>query len=210
MEGGTMADVSPVFQQTREVYLERIASVDWARAAEALGFATTPAGHDIRLFDRTYTVAADEISEADGRPAPFDVLVLLSRYLIMCPETPDHRLAWTAYRDFKDAGPLLKYFADNVEGAVASAFSGRRGDLQRAAEDFGGTPPPDPPAYDAAYRFEALPRIGLLLLFNDADDEFSADCRILFERRTETYLDMECVAILGARLAAGLCRGERP
>jgi hypothetical protein len=69
-----------------------------------------------------------------------------------------------------------------------------------------GTPYEEPLAYDVAFRFEALPRIGMLLLFNDADDEFGAESRVLFERRTETYLDMECVAILGARLAAGLCR----
>jgi hypothetical protein len=46
----------------------------------------------------------------------------------------------------------------------------------------------------------------MLLLFNDADNEFPADCRILFEVRVESYLDMESVAILGGMLAHRLTR----
>ena len=51
--------------------------------------------------------------------------------------------------------------------------------------------------YDVALAIPALPRVPLHLLFMDADDEFPAQCRILFERRAEAYLDMECLAILG-------------
>jgi hypothetical protein len=36
----------------------------------------------------------------------------------------------------------------------------------------------------------------MLLLFNDADEEFLPQCLLLFERRAETYLDMESMAIL--------------
>jgi hypothetical protein len=34
-------------------------------------------------------------------------------------------------------------------------------------------------------------------LFNDKDDEFPAQCSVLFEKRAENYLDMECLAMLG-------------
>jgi hypothetical protein len=37
----------------------------------------------------------------------------------------------------------------------------------------------------------------IFMLFNDADAEFSAQCRVLFERRASAYLDMECLAIVG-------------
>jgi hypothetical protein len=46
----------------------------------------------------------------------------------------------------------------------------------------------------------------MLLLFNDADEEFPADCKVLFEKRAESYLDMECVAIIGMLLAEFLRR----
>ena len=49
-------------------------------------------------------------------------------------------------------------------------------------------------------QIDALPRIPLLLLFNDRDEEFPAQCSVLFEKRTEAYLDMECVAMVGMLL----------
>ena len=41
----------------------------------------------------------------------------------------------------------------------------------------------------------------LLLLFNDADEDFPPACSVLFERRAEHYLDKECLAMLGMMLA---------
>jgi len=49
-------------------------------------------------------------------------------------------------------------------------------------------------------QFPALPKIPVLMLFNDADEEFPARCRVLFERRAENYLDMECLAMVGMLL----------
>ena len=49
-------------------------------------------------------------------------------------------------------------------------------------------------------QFDALPKVPLLLLFNDNDAEFPAQCLLLFEKRTEKYLDMECVAMVGMLL----------
>jgi len=37
----------------------------------------------------------------------------------------------------------------------------------------------------------------LLLLFNDKDDEFPAQGSVLFEKRAEKFLDMECLAMVG-------------
>jgi hypothetical protein len=65
--------------------------------------------------------------------------------------------------------------------------------------------PAGPPGLDRAYqfaaRFEALRRVPLLLLFNDDDEDFPAQCTLLFQRRAEKFLDMECLAICGWLLA---------
>ena len=47
------------------------------------------------------------------------------------------------------------------------------------------------------YLFDALPKIPMLLLFNDKDDEFPAQCSVLFENRAQKFLDMECLAMVG-------------
>jgi hypothetical protein len=46
-------------------------------------------------------------------------------------------------------------------------------------------------------QFDALPRVPVMLLFNDADDEFPAKSSVIFERRAEHYLDSECLAMVG-------------
>jgi hypothetical protein len=56
-------------------------------------------------------------------------------------------------------------------------------------------------SYQFTARFEALPRVPLLLLFNDEDEDFPAQCTLLFQRRAEKFLDMECLAICGWLLA---------
>ena len=45
-------------------------------------------------------------------------------------------------------------------------------------------------SYDLSMRFDALPKVPLLLLFNDKDDGFPAQCSVLFEKRTEKFSDM--------------------
>ncbi len=54
--------------------------------------------------------------------------------------------------------------------------------------------------YDLSMQFDALPRVPVMLLFNDADDEFPAKSSVLFERRAEKYLDAECLAMVGRLL----------
>ena len=52
-------------------------------------------------------------------------------------------------------------------------------------------------SYQVVLQFDILPKIPLLLLFNDKDEEFPAQCSLLFQKKAESYLDMECLAILG-------------
>ena len=68
----------------------------------------------------------------------------------------------------------------------------------------GGYPPDIKPDYDLSMQFDLLPRVPLLILFNDLDDEFPAKCTVLFERRAEEYLDAECLAIAGRILFESL------
>jgi hypothetical protein len=60
--------------------------------------------------------------------------------------------------------------------------------------------------YDLSMQFKALPRISLLMLFNDDDGEFPAQCTVLFQKHAELYLDPESLAMSGAFLARSLKR----
>ena len=95
-----------------------------------------------------------------------------------------------------------------VEHLLARTFSGNLDGLSAAAARLGGVDPGLDLSYDIIRRFHALPKIPLLLLFNDAEEGFPADGKVLLEQRAEKYLDMECLAILGMMLAHYLSNGR--
>lgn len=58
-----------------------------------------------------------------------------------------------------------------------------------------------------AGRFKAaLPRIPILFLFNDADEQFPARASILYERRAAHFLDAECRVMVDWHLLEHLKR----
>ena len=201
-----MAEQSDIFDKTYDHYLKKIAALDFAAVAVNLGVETDGETATIPFFNTPYRVTREGITTPDGKPTSFGVGVVLSNYLIQCPSYTPRDDDWFSYKDFKNAAPLVGTFANTVERPIAENFSGRLVDLERAGRILGGIEPSTTFSYDLNLMIQALPRIPLLLLFNDADDEFPADCKVLFEKRAESYLDMECVAIIGMLLAEYLRR----
>ncbi len=199
-----MTQASAVFEETYNDYLSRIAGINLADAALALGAAMEADRAVIPLLNRTYLVSKEGIAREDGKRPQMGTCVVLSKYLLLCPPVEPSNIAWASYRDFKDSGPLAVYWANEVEAALVAAFAGRTADLEKAAEKLGGYAPEEDFPYDVCRCFDVLPKISMLLLFNDVDDEFPAKCTILFQARAEEYLDGECLAMLGAQLVGRL------
>jgi hypothetical protein len=198
-----------VFEQTLKRYRSEIAGIDFGRAAAGLGAFVQEETALIPLLGTNYRVSAEAITGLGGMAPPTAVCVILCKYLLMCPASAPQGDDWVSFRDFRDAAPLVANFANNVEGAIAREYAGRAADLRQSAEALGGRPPSGDYRYDASSVIPALPKIPLLLLFNEADEDFPAACSVLFERRAQNYLDMECLAILGMLLADGLKKSTR-
>jgi hypothetical protein len=98
----------------------------------------------------------------------------------------------------------VNFFSSDTERAIEKHFSGRLEELVKAGRQLGGVDHETDMPYDLSVHFQALPRISLLLLFNDDDDEFPAKCTVLFQRHAELYLDPESLAMTGASLARSL------
>ncbi len=189
-----------VFDQTVAYYLERIRGLSLDSVAPRIGGDWT--GHAVRIpfFGRDYEVSAEAIRGPSGERPSHDICVILSRCLLMCPDHPTDNKGWVSFRNLKDSGPLIHYFSHDVEGRIAAWFSHRLDDLKRAGEILGGYRPDLDAKYDFMMQCNALPRIPVILLFNDGDSEFPATCSVLFESRVETYLDAECIAMVGGQL----------
>jgi hypothetical protein len=192
-----MAVNAPIFEETYKNYLAQVAEIDLAATAKRLGIELKGNEAQIPFFGRPFGVSSRGVFDPEGREPTHAVRVALCQYLLLSPPTPPVGEEWVSYKDFKDAGPFVGGFVNNTEKALVRYFSGRLEGLKLAGTNLGGHTPKLTLSYQVVLQFEALPQISLLLLFNDEDEEFPAQCSLLFQRKAERYLDMECLAILG-------------
>jgi hypothetical protein len=193
-------EISPIFEKTYQDYLAQIGGLDLNALEDKLGIQVFEGKAIIPFFGKPYAVSGDGIYGPGGKKPHLSTSVILCKYLLMCPEYEPGEAGWLSFKDFKDAAPLIHAFATTVTNPISKMFSGRPAALEKACIKIGGYRPVEAFSYDVSIKFDALPRIPLLLLFNDKDAEFPAQCSVLFERRTEKYLDMECVAMVGMLL----------
>jgi len=195
---------SSVFEQTYQHYLAQIRTIDYLARADLLGAERDGEALIIPLYDRLYSVSADAIEGVDKTSANDAVRVILGKYVLTCPEElPLLSNTLVTYREFSDAAPLVSYFTSNTNKNIEAHFSGRAELLAERCIECGAEMEENP-AYDVSVRFLALPRIPVVLNFNDADEMFPAVCSILYLKSAQNYLDMECLAMTGTLLAGRL------
>ncbi|MDM8536302.1 DUF3786 domain-containing protein [Desulfobacterales bacterium HSG17] len=197
-----MSKKSIVFEKIYKNYLSQIAVLDTRSLKEALFIQTDGNKAIIPFFGKPYRISSEGVSDFSGNKPDHSVCIILFKYLLLCPQVePRGESEWVAYRDFKDAAPFVGGFATNTEKAIAKNFSGRLDTLKSVCTSLAGNASDIDATYDFVMQFSALPKVPLLLLFNDADEGFPAQCKVLFERRAAKYLDMECLAMAGMLLS---------
>jgi len=206
-----MSEKSSVFEETYTNYLAQIAGLDFQQIAERLGAEMVGEELTIPFFGKPIRVSATGITQPSGSRPNFSVCVVLFKYLLLCPDHDAVENDWVSFKDFRDSAPFAGAFFNYTEVPLAKYFSGRLKDLDAACREVQGHPPAATFSYDLCMQFNALPKIPVLMLFNDVDAEFPAQCAVLFERRAENYLDMECLAMVGMLLFEQLKRAvEKP
>jgi len=199
-----MKKKSPVFEENYQYYLKRIGALDLPLCADILGAEVDAGGLMVSFFGRPHRISGDGVIGPDGLRPSYSTCIILFKYILMCPDAVQARGPWNSFRDFKDAGPLVGYFTKEVETQIARGFEGDVNRLAVAAEKWGGRLPETVFSCDLSVQFDPLPRLSMLMLFNERDEEFPSHCSVLFERQTASYLDMESVAVLGHVLSEGL------
>jgi hypothetical protein len=195
---------SAVFEKTYREYLDRIAVIDFLSRVHMLGAERSENALVIPFYGEPYRISADGVSGASRKKANFAVSVVLCQYILQCPEDTPKTGDWVTYREFRDAGPLVGYFATNTNKTIETEFAGKIATLESASGRLGGVRFDDGSSYDVSIKFDFLPKIPVLLRFNDRDNEFPAQCSILFRQSAEEYLDMECLSIGGTFLSGTL------
>jgi hypothetical protein len=198
--------ITKVFDETYTAYLSRIGDIDLEQHQAILGYEIQDGQAAIPFFNTTLYASSRGIFDSHGKTPQLSVSVILCKYLLMCPDAVPPSGGLTAFKDFKDAAPLVHFFSNSVQGDVVRNFGGNAPALEKACVALGGEPYGADIAYQVKYRFRGLPRIPLFLFFNDAEEGFEAQCGILFERSTEAFLDMESAAMLAGTLSRKLIR----
>jgi len=153
-------------------------------------------------------VSNNGIFDESGNRPDYIISIILSKYILLCPGQSHHDNEWVSFKDFKRVSHFtnVNYFSSDTERAIEKHFSGKLDKLKKASEELDGSQHEMEISYDLSMQFNALPRISLLLLFNDGDEEFPAKCTVLFQRHAEYYLDPESLAMTSACLARELKR----
>ena len=197
-----MREMMAVFQKAYRADLARIAGLNREPLVDRLGVTLAGDGVSIPFFGIPHQVSAAGVVDPSGDTPNHGICMILCRYLLMGPEKEPDADDWVGYEDFRDAAPFTEAYHKNVEQRIASSFGGRRNALEQACRVLSGRAPRGIDlSCDLAMWFVPLPRVPVFLLFDDGADEFSARCRVLFERRADRYLDTQCLALLGICLA---------
>jgi hypothetical protein len=119
-------------------------------------------------------------STADGTP--------LRNHWVSFSDLPDGKFYNQAYQGYTGK-ELVRHFGNNLPQFIEAALNS------------GGS---NYPLGDAAFVFRVLPRILLLLVCWQGDDEFPASYQILFDASASHYLPTDACAIAGSTLTRKL------
>lgn len=194
----SMDESSNVFKKNYQDYCTQIEQVDLESIKDTLGIRNHKNGYLIPFFNKEIQISDKGISSLSGNRPDYMVSVIIAKYILLSPQEPKIIDDWASFKDFKNAANFISAsaFSTDAERSIAKFFSGGLSNLKDACEKLGGTPHELGISYDLSMMFHALPRISILLLFNDIDEEFPAKCSILFQKHAEYYLDPESLIMV--------------
>ncbi len=189
---------------------ERAASMELADLPGRIGGMLIEVGGTSVLalpyFDTLIHIGRDGIRTADGEDLGRWEQVFVFNHLAQGgSRLPTGR--WKALQEIPNTVSKIKSMRAHVEAPLIERFAGRRADLAAAALGIGGVDATaESESADLAFRFQALPRVPLLLLFWDADRDsgLEAEVKLSFDETITEHLDIESILFLSEHLAKRL------
>jgi hypothetical protein len=135
-----------------------------------------------------------------GDPLPTFFMAILAYYFSLADGTP---LAgeWIAFTELPDGQFYTQAFQGYTGQELVKAFGNDVAAFVRAAEKAGGR---REELGDAAFAFRALPRVELLVVAWQGDEDFPPSYRVLFDTAVPHHLTTDACAILGSALTRRL------
>lgn len=191
--------MEPQIAQAREELHQRdprtIADLSGAAFVESV-----PGRGELRLpfFGRPYKITWPELEVRDpqGHKCSNPVQAALLQYLILADGTPlAHQ--WVSLRELPNGAFYERAFQSYSGNLLARVFKSDVKNFREAALKLGGEPLQ---SGDASFRFWALPKIPLAVVYWSGGDEFPASAQVLFDASAGHYHHLEMLAHLGAMI----------
>jgi hypothetical protein len=162
----------------------------------------------LSFWGRPVRIAYPEwIAYPEGGEQPLSAFdqALLLYYLTTADGEPLNQ-GWISFSDLPDGRFYNQAFQGYTGKELALAFRDDRAAFEEAAQTLGGV------RYslgDAAYAFQALPRVPILAVYWLGDEDFPSSCQVLFDAAASHYLPTDAYAILGSTLTRRLIKARK-
>lgn len=162
---------------------------------------------ELPYFSDAVLIKEGSISKRDGSELNRWEQVFIYNHIAQGGSTPPGE-NWRGLEQFPSTISKIKSMREHVEIPLVKRFKGKPDELCKAARALGGMEIKDQNlSADVALLFRPLPRVPVLLLFWDEEEEetFDAQVKLLFDETITEHLDLESIIFLGERLAELLC-----
>lgn len=188
-------DQSKIFDAVYPDLLAQVKQIDLSGKMHILGIHKHNAVFGFNFFNRVIAFDGNDFFDTAGADLTPAVKVVLCTYILMCPEKEIKSIErHVTFREFSNAGPLFSTFTENTGKIIQTRFAGALEALRLRCLTLGGTII-NSQFHDISVRFKALPRIPIILHFNDADDIMPANAGFLYVDTADSYLDLQCLTI---------------
>jgi hypothetical protein len=178
---------------------EEIRHVDLKEAADAIGgnYENRNGGGIIRLkmMNKEYEVRKEGLFENDNYCQDSWSKIIIYDYVRRkgnIPLTGD----WVSLGHFPDAASHSKAFQKNAEDKISKKYNSDISGLVSRCKEREGFETSGELKADYVCGFNLLPCVPMYLCFWEADDEYSASCKLFVDRSAEAYIDIEYLAYL--------------
>jgi hypothetical protein len=196
------ASLEKQLQETQEALRGR----DPAEVALWSGTSCETAGRETHLkvhfWDRPYLITWPDLAVRDkeGQPCPGHFQGLILQYLLLADGTPIEN-TWVSLRNLPNGAFYEQAFQSYSGNLLVRSFRGDVEGFRAIARGLGGEALD---MGDAAFRFWALPRIPLAVVYWSGGGEFPDSAQVLFDKSASHYHHLEMLAHLGGMLCERL------
>lgn len=181
-----------------------LAEIDVESQAPALGLTVDAQGRvPVRFFGRDYLVSRRAVEALDGGPVTPNHKSVLAHYLmsrgrgaLTGENLPIGRLTGVIS---SGASP-----SDNLIQPLAEKFGDRYDIFRETAEKIGGRSEGTAPSGGESWLFHDLPLFPVRVIFFEADEEFPAEVKVLFDSSAPVFVSYEVMELMEMLLVGEL------